>query len=340
MKIIIEKYISELLYQYDCVIIPGFGGFIGNYSPALIDPIYHTFHPPYKSLLFNINLKQNDGLLASCITQAEHIPFEQAMDIIRMMVMDWNRKLENGQELVIEKVGKIIKETNGILQFEQENAVNYLPEAFGLTTLVSPAIRRPGMQKKLEKKLEHFINTPSNKPGKLSRTLKWAAILALPVGLAAFLTFSNLDQIRSFQQNYTGFLLPNSVPVIKKSAEFPKNPLLSKDSIHTFQKIADKKQPITPAVVSQSVTPQVKATSSPDLNKQYAIIVGAFRFRENADNLVAKLKEEGYTAGIYDMTTTGLLRVSIGSYTSRNEAIEQLAVVRMNNCSSAWLLAK
>lgn len=57
MKIIIEKYISELLYQYDCVIIPGFGGFIGNYSPALIDPIYHTFHPPYKSLLFNINLK-------------------------------------------------------------------------------------------------------------------------------------------------------------------------------------------------------------------------------------------------------------------------------------------
>jgi hypothetical protein len=340
MRTIVEKYIRELLYQYDCVIIPGFGGFIGNYSPALIDPVYHTFHPPYKSILFNINLKQNDGLLASCISQAEHIPYEHAMEMIRMMLADWNRELENGKELVIEKVGRIIKETNGILQFEQDNTVNYLPEAFGLTTLVSPAIRRPGMQEKLEKKLKHYSNANLTRTGKLSKTLRWAAIMALPLGLAAFLTISNMDQIRSFQQNYTGFLFPTSVPVIKKSAESPKNRIPSQNFIHPRQKNADIKQAETSTVVSQAVKLLVKETSAPGLNKQYAIIVGAFRFRENADNLVAKLNEEGYKAGIFDMTTTGLLRVSIGSYDSRSEAMEQLAIVRLNNCSSAWLLAK
>ncbi|MDA9349687.1 hypothetical protein N9R21_07960, partial [Polaribacter sp.] len=26
----VEKYINELLYRYDCVIVPNFGGFITN----------------------------------------------------------------------------------------------------------------------------------------------------------------------------------------------------------------------------------------------------------------------------------------------------------------------
>ena len=76
------------------------------------------------------------------------------------------------------------------------------------------------------------------------------------------------------------------------------------------------------------------------MQKPFAIIVGAFRFHENADNLVAKLKLEGYDARIYDVTTTGLSRVSVGTFSSREEAIVQLTVVRANNYSSAWLLSK
>jgi hypothetical protein len=35
----IEQYISELLYKYDCVIVPGLGGFVANYKSATIQPI-------------------------------------------------------------------------------------------------------------------------------------------------------------------------------------------------------------------------------------------------------------------------------------------------------------
>jgi cell division septation protein DedD/nucleoid DNA-binding protein len=339
MKINVVKYIPELLYRHDCVIIPGFGGFIGNYSPAMINPVYHTFYPPFKSLLFNIHLKQNDGLLASCISQAEQIPYEHAMELIQMMLEDWNRELENGQELVIEKVGKIVKETDGIFQFEQDTSVNYLPDAFGLTTLVSPAIRRPGMQDKLEKKLDRYIHAPSGKSGKLTRTLKWAAVMALPVGLAVYLSLTNMDQIRSFHENYTGFLFSNSTSVVKKRVESPKILLPSKKSVNSVPKIAVAVQPSSAAPVKQVVKPEVRENSDPSAKKPYAIIVGAFRFRENADNLVAKLKQEGYDAGIFDTTTTGLFRVSVGTFVSRDEAIGQLAAVRSNNYS-AWLLSK
>jgi len=46
------------------------------------------------------------------------------------------------------------------------------------------------MQDKLEKKLNHYIHAPSEKSRKLTRTLKWAAMIALPVGLAAYLSIT------------------------------------------------------------------------------------------------------------------------------------------------------
>ena len=339
MKINVVKYIPELLYRHDCVIIPGFGGFIGNYSPAMINTVYHTFYPPFKSLLFNIHLKQNDGLLASCISQAEQIPYEHAMELIRMMLEDWNRELENEQELVIEKVGKIVKESDGIFQFEQDPSVNYLPDAFGLTTLVSPAIRRPGMQDKLEKKLNRYIHAPSGRSRKLTRTLKWAAMIALPVGLAMYLSLTNMDQIRSFHENYTGFLFSNSVPVVKKTVESPKTLIPSEKTVNPKQKIAAV-QTLPGVQVTPVVKTETKEISDPSAKKPFAIIVGAFRFRENADNLVIKLKQEGYDAGIFDTTITGLFRVSVGTFVSRDKAIGQLASVRSTKYSSAWLLSK
>jgi cell division septation protein DedD len=340
MKISIEKYIRELLYLHDCVIIPGFGGFIGNYSPALIDPVYHTFHPPFKSLLFNIHLKQNDGLLASSVSQAEQIPYEHAMDLIGMMLVDWNRELENDQELIIDKVGRIVKDTNGILQFEQDPAVNYLPEAFGLTTLVSPAIRRPGVQDKLEKKLDRYRKVSTVRSGKLQQTLKWAAIMALPIGLAIYLSITNVDQIKNFHQNYTGFLFPNSYTVVKSSVSSLKALHPSKESAQPAKPTVNTEQLSSPVTTPQVAVPEVNNTAETAMNKPYAIIVGAFRFRENADNMVAKLREEGYKAVIYDMTKTGLFRVTVATYTTKDEAIEQLAIVRSKNYSSAWLLSK
>jgi hypothetical protein len=338
MKINIVKYIPELIYRHDCVIIPGFGGFIGNYSPSRINPVYHTFYPPYKSLLFNIHLKQNDGLLASCISQAEQIPYEHAMEEIRRMLFDWHRALENGQELIIEKVGKIVKESDGILQFEQDLSVNYLPDAFGLTTLVSPAIRRPGMQDRLGKKLDRYVYASPGKSRKLTRTLRWAAILAFPLGLAIYFSITNMDQIRSFNQNYTGFLFSGSnttpdkkvashwivLPAEKKIIPAPKTVTVKQESVQE----------------KQNVKPEVTENTKPAVKNPFAIIVGAFRFRNNADNLVSKLKQEGYDAGIFDTTTTGLFRVCLGSFANRDEALAQLAVVRANNYSSAWLLAK
>ena len=65
----IEQVLKELLYKYNCVVIPNFGGIITHDASSQIHPIKNTFTPPSKRLAFNENLKENDGLLVSALAK-------------------------------------------------------------------------------------------------------------------------------------------------------------------------------------------------------------------------------------------------------------------------------
>ena len=66
----LSPYIKDLLYRYECVIIPGFGAFLANYTSATIDADSSTFYPPGKTISFNIQLQTNDGLLANYVASS------------------------------------------------------------------------------------------------------------------------------------------------------------------------------------------------------------------------------------------------------------------------------
>ena len=67
----ITTYINDLLYRYECVIIPGFGALLTQYHSARIDSDTHVLFPPSKTLSFNRQLQTNDGLLANHIASVE-----------------------------------------------------------------------------------------------------------------------------------------------------------------------------------------------------------------------------------------------------------------------------
>ena len=78
----LANHINDLLYRYECVIVPGFGGFITNEISASVNHYTHTFHPPMKQISFNSNLQNNDGLLANYISSIENISFNEALNLI------------------------------------------------------------------------------------------------------------------------------------------------------------------------------------------------------------------------------------------------------------------
>ena len=136
----VEKYINELLYRYDCVIVPNFGGFITNKIGAKVNSFTHTFHPPTKQITFNTHLKQNDGLVVSYIAAVENISFEKALAKISASVASWNESLKNGA-VVFENIGALAFNEEKQLIFEPQKEHNFLTNSFGLSTVSSPAIK-------------------------------------------------------------------------------------------------------------------------------------------------------------------------------------------------------
>ena len=138
----ITKYIGELLYRYECVIVPNFGGFVSNVVSATIDKTTQTFTPPSKLISFNINLSQNDGLLANHIAKSEKISYEEALNKIADEVSDWNVILMK-ETLELPKIGTLAYQDTQLV-FEPYKTTNFLTSSFGLDTVKSSLVFRKG----------------------------------------------------------------------------------------------------------------------------------------------------------------------------------------------------
>jgi nucleoid DNA-binding protein len=121
----ITAFIRELLFSHDCVIIPGFGGFIGNYTPARIDKNSSTFYPPVKQISFNRNLNHNDGLLVGRISDSAKINYGDARNIVEEFTASLRKKLERGEKVTFDNIGSFSNNQEGNVQFEPDRNVNY-----------------------------------------------------------------------------------------------------------------------------------------------------------------------------------------------------------------------
>jgi nucleoid DNA-binding protein len=128
----ITAFIRELLFGNDCVIVPGFGGFIGNYTPARIDKNTGTFYPPVKQISFNRNLNHNDGLLIGRISMSSKINYGDARNLVEEFVAGLRKKLEKGEKVVFDNIGSFINNQEGNVQFEPDRNANYHLDSYGL----------------------------------------------------------------------------------------------------------------------------------------------------------------------------------------------------------------
>lgn len=136
------NYISELLYRYECVVLPSFGAFITQRQSARIQLNNNQFFPPQKSVSFNQQLRKNDGLLANHLVEVEKISYSSAVQKIDLFVQDLQNILQKEQQIKLENIGSFTLTEEGKLQFEPAGKMNYLKEAFGLGSFNSPEILR------------------------------------------------------------------------------------------------------------------------------------------------------------------------------------------------------
>jgi hypothetical protein len=127
--------IKELLHRHDCVIVPNFGGFVCNREHTRIDQISHLITPPAKRIVFNQNLKTNDGLLAQTVSQALAISYSEALRSIDELVNQLRSHLEEIKQLDIDSFGSFRLNADANYVFLPDKLNTYLYASFGLMPL-------------------------------------------------------------------------------------------------------------------------------------------------------------------------------------------------------------
>ncbi len=138
----LEQLISDLLYRYECVVVPDFGAFVSNYKPTVFNSKNNTFYPPSKAISFNVNILHNDALLANAVANTLECPYNEALKKIKKVVKKWQSELHNNKNLELDKIGSFTLNNQNKLVFEPLNAINYLTESYGLSSLIASQVAR------------------------------------------------------------------------------------------------------------------------------------------------------------------------------------------------------
>ena len=321
MKNTIDIYISELLFLHDCVIIPNFGGFVGNNKSAILNEQLGTINPPSKEILFNKNLITNDGLLISNIAEKENISSIKAKELVVDYVENINKKLQTIRTFRIEKVWLLSVGLDNNVLFLQDSFTNYNLNSFGLKSEQTKKVD------KIEKKIEEIIQPITTKTGR--RKVWRAAAILLPIIGLSLISITQEDKINNV---YSQMANLNPFSIFESDEKI----------IETEEEIDTKVIEITPTenTIEKVIIPEREIEKIEVLikGKSYFIIAGAFSKEKNANKFVKQLQAENYNSSIIGKTKGGLIRVCFDGFETKEEAIISLDAIKSEK-KSAWLLS-
>ena len=295
----ISKHIIELLYNQNCVIVPGFGAFLTKSISASHNN--DTFSPPKKLLRFNGMLKENDGLLANEISSKENISYTAAIKKIKKEVKVLLSSINSG-EVEIDNIGIFKLNAEKKIQFQPNHNINFDSSSFGLESFT----RTPNKVLKPEEKIK-TLSLPDY-------AMRYAAIILLLIGISS-ISYSSFDDYQTEQKLES---------VANAQKQILKNVQTATFDLGEYAKInIPIKKNIIPAK-SNSI--------------YYSVIAGSFRSMENANKKLNSLIELGYQASYTSVNPKGLHRVAYARLQNRNEAVKLIATIKKEKGNDAWLL--
>jgi hypothetical protein len=259
---------------------------------------------------FNANVKNNDGLLANHVALQEKMSYELAVIKINEVVNEWSYLLQNRNRVVIKNIGEISVNNEMNWVFEPANTVNYLTDAFGLSSFVSPEITREVLHQQVAALEERapIIFTPQRKRN--YSYLKYAAVFTVMLGAGTF----------GYKMYYDQQILEQTLIVEKKVQE----------------KVQQQIQEAT-FVLSNPIASV--ALAMPEEKLPYHLVAGAYRSEENANKAIAELVAAGFEkAKMLPINKHDLYPVVFASFKTLKEAQAERKAIQKSHSAEAWLL--
>lgn len=336
MKLELHEHISRLLYDHECVIVPGFGAFLTRYYSAEVNHATYMMRPPSRRVYFNSSIRENDGLLAKSVSYLEQINYKQAQEFIAESSAEWSLALKGGTKLSLTGIGRLYMDDNNRLQFTPSLEINYQRSSYGLSIFRAPAIQREAeIRKTITKAIEKHvvIEHPETKEKKVAG---WASVAAMlgPVLLATAIGYSYFTTAPQPLESFSGFnplsysrsITEDATPAVGAEVTPIEEATPSVNTIN--EEIAE---PIATAPAKETIA-SVKVTG------HYHIVVGSFKEQKNANNYITELQAKGYEAYLAD-GDNAFSRVAIGNFVNEDEARNALNGIRQNVNSGSWIFS-
>ena len=351
----LARHIEALLVGNDCVIVPGLGGFIIHYTPAVWVEKDNVFLPPTRMTGFNARLKVNDGLLVQSYMTAHHVDFAKATKLVEKDADELLSLLHTEGKVTLGNIGQLHLSIHNTLEFIPDSNPLCAPAFYGLESFGIRKLQKPAKKVAPAPRLAPVDVPRPHKP--VTPRIQWrekAAFLSNAVAVVAIIILCfalsiPVENTEVVKGNYAQ-LLPTDAFCLMKQQSLAITPLVEKKEAapakpKTESKAAEvelparkvekpaAKKPAAPKPVARTT----KTTASP---RTYHIIIASVGTAKDAENMALSLRKKGY-AHAQAIIGGGKMRVCIDSYANEAEAYSALNRFRKDkNYQNAWILKK
>lgn len=368
----LARHIEWLLHDNDCVILPGFGGFIAHAVPAYYVSEEHLYYPPSRSISFNTSITMNDGLLAQSYMRSYNVDYAQATYLVDMAIERLRDTLDEKGSVTIPRIGTIKQDIYQTVQFIAEPAGISSPLHFGLGTFAISTLTQLGtLSTGVTTKKDSIITQTERtidlhiQKRTLQRIMTTAAVFllllmaALPVGDLKPTDIASLQLTKITNEPQTEIISDSHVTSIEDLEQETVETLDSGANVEAIEEpisqseietIADENAAVyaenalelpvkivteIPAVTTETETETLQPTTS---TKTYHIIVASLPNKRGADEVIEDYVAKGYQQATL-VERDDRVRVSLVQFTDKDEANNFLKTLRENEVfQNAWLL--
>ncbi len=274
------EHIEYLMLSNDCVVVPGFGAFIAQYTSSHNCEQNSTFTSPKRSISFNASINHNDGLLANSIAKKASIPYAEALKQIEKSTTICRQALSDGSEVPFGRLGFFISNGEGHIEFIPFHHELANDDFFGLQPFSFPTLAERNAQVTTEETVCETYSEPEINIGRRNWFSHKTVQIAASIVMLVCLTFALSTPIIVDKPTHQLATLNVPTPTMPK---------------HKVVKAEEISQPKQVKAVSEK-----KETNS---NGRYAIIICSLKkqsqvaqyFQENKDiNPANVIKKNGY----------------------------------------------
>ena len=268
----LAQHIEVLLLENVCVIVPGLGGFVAHYTPAMRVAEENVFLPPTRIIGFNPQLKMNDGLLVQSYMAVYDTDFSDATRIVEKEVAHIFTALHEEGKVDLPNIGELRYSIHGIYDFVPYDHKITTPYLYGLDSFEMQELaelKKPYMEKAIRYSVPVV---PEDKKRrfeiKFNRSYLSNAVAMIAVVALFFFLSTPIENTEVVEGNYAQ-LLPNELFEMIEKESLAINPIVVSRKADTPKASAQKntgqkaKKKVVPVAVREVKVGQANAQNAP-----------------------------------------------------------------------------